>query len=688
MTKFYKPEIPFLRLVLFLIAGICFSIIFKIESQVYWLIFGLINLLILSYLNLYYAKHELYLKTYISGFFIHLFLFISGVIFCNQHKEINRPNHFSHFTAQKLIVYLIEDPKIKGDIAKFKVTVKQNINNGNSIVTTGKLLLAVKFDSTKRFQLQYGDLCIIESKFQETEPSYNPSEFNYKKYLSYQQVYHQSFINEKQLIKIGDNEGNPLKSFALNFRKQQVEKFNFYLKNKDAKAVAATLILGFRADLSQDILNAYGKTGTMHVLSVSGMHVAIVVILLGYLLGFMDKNRNARIAKAIIMIILIWFYALITGLDPSVSRAAIMLSFVIVAKAMNQKVNILNILGLSAIILLIDNPFNIANVGFQLSFIAVGGLIYLQPKIKGLFHPQNKIIEFIWASISVSIAAQLATTPISLYYFHNFPFYFLISNLFIAIPSVMIMYTGLAFLLFGWWPIGISTLGILLDKLIIFTNNGLIKIEQLKYASITQIWLSGIEIIIIYLLYIFFILSFKKPIYLKYTLLCVAFLVFNFGYQHLQQIKQKQVLFFSLRKNIAIALIKGNKATLISDLKPNEFTYSFSIKPYLDSCHIKYIEFINPQQTIGEKIITFEGYQLKIINHRNDIYLPSKINWLLLSGVKVQKIPEILKANSFDYLFLDGKNSNKVILDIKNRMTAKQLKAYILKREPAVEIKL
>jgi competence protein ComEC len=168
----------------------------------------------------------------------------------------------------------------------------------------------------------------------------------------------------------------------------------------------------------------------------------------------------------------------------------------------------------------------------------------------------------------------------------------------------------------------------------------------------------------------------------------VAFLVLSFSYQHLKQINQKQVLFFSLRKNTAIALIKGNKATLISDLHPNEFTYSYSIKPYLDSCHIKYIELINPHLTKGEKIITFEGYKLKIINHRDDFYLPSKINWLVLSGVKIQKISEILNANSFDYLFLDSKNSNKVVLDIKKRTSKKQLKSYILKREPAVEIKL
>lgn len=688
MIAYFKTEIPFLRLALFFIAGISFSIIYNLSPNLLWFLPWAVIFLILIYFNIAFKKDRLYLNTYIPGFLIYILMFLSGIIICNQRKEIEKENHFSKLPSQELIVYLTEEPKIKNDVARFNVEVKNNINNKSILKTSGKLLLALRFDTTQNINLHYGDLLIIKSKFQETEPAYNPSEFDYKKYLSYQQIYHQSFINQKQIIKIGENEGNPIKAFALKYREQQVKKFKRYLEYKDAQSVASTLILGFRSDLSQDILNAYSKTGTMHVLSVSGMHVAIVVILLGFLLRFMDKNKKSRIAKAIIMISLIWFYALISGLDPSVERAAIMLTFVLVAKARSKKVNIFNVIAISAFILLIYNPFNLTNVGFQLSFIAVAGLIYLQPKIYDIYEPQNKILQFIWATIAVSIAAQLATTPISLYYFHQFPLYFILSNLFITIPAALIMYVGLAFLMTSWLIPLTKVLGIVLNELIDFTNKGLIQIEQVKYASISQIWVNTFEIALFYIILTLFLMSYKKVLYLKYALFLTLIFIIDIGYKQYQHIQQKQVMFFSLRKNTAIALIKGRSATLITDLDPNEFTYLFSVKPYLDSCHVNYIEFVNPHLTEDEKLFNFEGRRLKIINHKNNIFTASKVDWLLLGGDKIYNVNSILKNNAAHHIFIDGKNRDFVIKGLQKQLIDKNTNTHVLKRAYAVEIKL
>jgi competence protein ComEC len=688
MFAYFKTEIPFLRLAIFFIAGISFSIIYNLKPHLIWFLPWALSFLLLLYFSANFKKKQLYLNTSLLGFLMYVLIFISGIIICNQRKEIYQSSHFSKHPSQQLIVYLTEEPKTKGDVARFMVEVKDNISNQKVIKTSGKLLLALRFDTTKSINLHYGDLLIIKSKYQETEPAYNPSEFNYKRYLSFQQIYHQSFINQKQVIKIGENEGNPIKAFALKFREKQVEKFNKYLIDKDAKAVAATLILGYRADLSQDILNAYSKTGTMHVLSVSGMHVAIVVILLSFILGFMDKNRNSRIFKAALMIGLIWFYSIITGLQPSVGRAAIMLTFILIAKARAKKVNIFNIIGLTAFILLIYNPFNITNVGFQLSFIAVAGLIYLQPKIYNLYQPQNKIIQFIWATIAVSIAAQLSTTPISLYYFHQFPLYFIISNLFITIPAAFIMYIGITFLLSSWFIPLIKILGLVLNELIDFTNKGLMRIEQLKFASIQQLWMNTFEIALFYIILTLFLMSVRKSSYLKYALIFLGIFIINLGYKEFNEIKQKQVTFFSLRKNTAVALIKGKNATLITDLDPNEFTYLFSVKPYLDSCNVSYIQFVNPHLTQDEKIYSFEGHQLKIINHKNNTFTPSKVDWLLLSGDKIYNMDNILKSNTTNELFVDGKNRDYVIKGMQQQLVHNKLRKHILKREFAVEIKL
>ena len=688
MVAYFKTEVPFLRLSLFFMVGLAFSITFNLKSNFAWLIAWGIIFTIVIILSILYKRQKIYLNTYWAGLLLHIILFISGIIFCNQRKEINNNNHFSKNLAQQFIAVILEEPKLKGDVARFIVEIKSNIVDQKIIKTTGKLLLAIRVDTTKPVNLNYGDLLVIKAKYNDTEPAYNPSEFNYKRHLSYQQIYHQSFINQKQVIKIGADYGNFIKAFALKFREQQVKKFKTYLPYKDAQSVASTLILGYRSDLSQDILNAYSKTGTMHVLSVSGMHVAIVVILLSFVLSFMDKTKKGRIIKAIIMIVLIWFYALISGLDPSVNRAAIMLTFILAAKARAHKVNIFNVIAISAFILLLINPFNITNVGFQLSFIAVAGLIYLQPKIYSLYDPQNKIIQIIWSCISVSIAAQLATTPISLYYFHQFPLYFIASNLFITIPAALIMYLGIAFLFCSPLPSLIKFLGFLLNDLINFTNNGLLAIEEFKFASISQIWMNSLEILLFYNILTLFLLSFTKPKYLKFALLCTGIFVLNMAYQHYEHGQQKQVMFFSLRKNTAVALIKGNNAILLTDLDSNEFTYLFSVKPYLDSCKINYIQFINPHLSKDEKIFHFENYRLKIINHQKNEFTKSKGDWLLLCGDRNYNASKVLEKNQFSRILVDGKNRDFVIKGLKEQLFIKKIKTDVLKKAYAVEIKL
>ncbi|OAQ39637.1 hypothetical protein A5893_08590 [Pedobacter psychrophilus] len=688
MIAYYKTEVPFIRLIIFFIIGIITAISFNISPNNLFIFFWTILSLVFVALNLWLKKQIIYLHSYYFGICIYVIMILSGIIICNQHKEIFKTNHFSKTPSKQLIVYLLEEPKIKGDIARFNVEVTNNLQKNNLVKTQGKLLLAMRFDTTKSLNLHYGDLLLIKSKFKETEPAYNPSEFNYKGFLSTQQIYYQSFINQKETKKIDEHVANPIKEFALKFRERQIEKFNTYLKDSSVKAVASTLILGYRADLSKEILQTYTKTGTMHVLSVSGMHVGIVVYLLAFMLMFLNKSKKGRILQAIIMISLVWFYALITGLAPSIERAAIMTTFIMLGKARSLKTNTFNIIAITAFAILIFDPFAIINVGFQLSFIAVAGIIYLQPLVYNLYNTNNKILDWIWKLTAVSLAAQIATAPLSLYYFHQFPVYFILSNLFIFLPSILIMYFGLFFLLLYFIPSIAFLLAWCLEFSIKFTNDGLKLIEHIPHANVTQIWWGSIEIILFYIFILLASESIQNKNLRKYASLFLLFLILSTNFRAFQHIKQKQALFFSLRKNTAIAFIKGNNAVLISDLNPNEFTFLFSVKPYLDSCQIDNIQWINPHLTENEKLFSFEGKKLKIINHKNINFANSKQDWLLLSSNKKQDLQSIKNQNSFHKLFIDGRNKDFIIEDFKNQAQKLNLKPSVLKRSFAIEIKL
>lgn len=358
------------------------------------------------------------------------------------------------------------------------------------------------------------------------------------------------------------------------------------------------------------------------------------------------------------------------------------------AKARSLKTNTFNIISITAFIILIFDPFAIINVGFQLSFIAVAGIIYLQPLVYNFYNTSNKILDWTWKLTSVSTAAQVATAPLSLYYFHQFPVYFILSNLFIFLPSILIMYFGLFFLLLYFIPPIASFLAWCLEFSIKFTNDGLKLIEHIPHANINQIWWGSLEIILFYALILLASESIQNKKLRKFASLFLLFLVLSTSFKAYQHLKQKQALFFSLRKNTAVALIKGNNAVLITDLKPDEFTFLFSVKPYLDSCQIDYIQWINPHLTQNEKLFSFEGRKLKIINHKNRDFVNSKQDWLLLSSNKKQDLELIKNTNSFQKLFIDGKNRDFIIEDFKEQAQKLNLKPTILKRTFAVEIKL
>ncbi|WP_304068520.1 ComEC/Rec2 family competence protein [Pedobacter glucosidilyticus] len=689
MIAYFKGEIPFFRYLWFFIIGISLAIGLAIQPHAFWCILWISNILVLMVYLLITKYLKLYQYNYIPACLIALQFIFTGIILCNSSKEIYQKHHFSKHQAYHHLVIITEQPKLKGDIARFTVSVKHNVVNQKLLKTSGNLLLAMRYDTTKKFPYRYGDLLLIKSKIKDTEPAYNPAEFNYKRFLAYKQIYHQSFINLKETVKLASEKGNPIISFALKFREKQVEKFKKYLAYEDSKAVASTLILGYRADLDPQILQAYSNTGTLHILSVSGMHVAIVVLLLNLLFKPLEKLRYGKIVKLMLMLGLIWFYALITGLAPSILRAALMLSLILIAKYQSIKTNIFNVIGVAAFVILIINPFNLMDVGFQLSFLAVMALVYLQPIIYHWYQPQNKILDWMWQCASVSIAAQIATTPISLYYFHQFPLYFIISNLYMAIPAIIIMYGGIGFLLIA--PISdvlANILGAFLNQAIYLTNKFLILIEQIPYANITQVWLYQSEIILMYIILLLLLIKFLHPILkLKIISSLTVLLIGIHSYHTLQHIQQEKIVFFTLRKNTAVALLKGRTATLFTDLNPDEYTYKFSVKPYLDSCRITKLSIINTQTHKDyNNVIKIKRKSLKIIRYLDDDQ--TKYDWLLLSGDKIFDLPHLAKLYETKSFIIDGKNKDYKIENMVEQAQKNGIYTHVLKRKPALEINL
>ncbi len=296
MKLIQKEELVFVRLLLPLILGIVSAMVLPPVSFAIQAAFLMSLLLFLGiwFCVILYNEFKIYLHRGKLGSLVQLFIFFIGMALTLNKNQLDTPSHFSIFKNEALIVSINSEPKLNGDILRFEGSVEQGLIHNSFIPQSGSLLVALKLQDSSH-QYYYGDELLLPGSYKEIEPPYNPYEFDYKSFLANKGIFHQVFTDESQISVLPGRHSNIIIEQALAFRKNLVEKFDRYINDKEAASVASTLILGYKAELSPQVLSTYSKTGTMHVLSVSGMHVAIVFIILGRLLWFMDRSKNLRI---------------------------------------------------------------------------------------------------------------------------------------------------------------------------------------------------------------------------------------------------------------------------------------------------------------------------------------------------------------------------------------------------------
>ena len=586
-----RSETMFVHLLFIYIAGILCAYLFpSLFAQHLYAGLAVVLFIGMLALNIGYLRYKVYrYKLYWSPLLYLLIFFAAAWTYLIQVQTL-QTRHFSRQQAKILKVVIDDEPQRKGNLFRFKAKVINTYGYPSTMTCIGKILVTVpiKNDSTTTFA--YGDVLLVPANYQTISSPKNPGEFDYKSWLATHQVYHQLYLPPEKIYRLKQQAGNPLLSYAIKLRKQQVAFFEKTLHSPEAIAMASTLILGYRADLSKETLAAYSKTGTIHALSVSGMHVGIIYIVLHALLQFMDKSRWLKVSRTVLIISLIWFYALLTGLSPSVLRSAFMLSIFIIGKTMNRRSNSYNTMAFSAVALLIYQPLLLFDLGFQLSYLSVFGLIYLQPLLYQLVDFKWRWADKLWNYASLSIAAQLATFPLSVYYFHQFPVYFLFSNFFILLPVTLMMYLGLLMLLMK-----LELLAPLLEYTITFMNKGLSWIAELPFATISAIWLRPLELLLLSAVVIFSIQSFLKA--QKYSLFIAAstllWLQSSLSFRQLQRRQQQKTIVFKLYKHQAVAYIRGNHALLYTNLEPENPAYQYTIKPCLDLHQVSYLQIKN-----------------------------------------------------------------------------------------------
>lgn len=691
MIARHKGEVPVVFLLLPFLLGIAAGINFSSARYLPVLCISFsVLLLVFLLLNLLYKPFNVYKKPWAGGVMMHVLLLLAGWIAVINHNELNKSNHFAKQPAKRLLVRINNEPQLKNGIVRLTATVLAADSEHRSRATTGTLLIAIK--DSAAIALNYGDELLIPGRFIPIDPPFNPAEFNYKQYLAHQNIYYQEFLYPGQYRRVNTATGNPFIAQALQLRRQMVARFKQHLHNPNAIAVASTLILGYKAELSDDVLQAYSKTGTIHVLSVSGAHVGLVWAILAFLLQFLNRLKYGRLIRACIIIPFIWYYAMLSGFSPAVCRAAAMISMLIIGKTYSRYVNNLNILAISAFVLLLYNPLYITDVGFQLSYLAVAGLIVLQPLVYKWLSFKRKWMDKLWQYCSVSIAAQVITFPLSTFYFHQFPVYFLFSNLFIVIPSAVIMGSGLALLALSPVPYLSSALAFVLEKTILIMNDVLGWIEHAPFAAITKIWLTTAEYLLLYaiIIFLFSYLYHKKKWLLRLTLVGTLLLAISTGVKRYRAYQTNTIAFLNLRKNMGIVFKKGNEAVVLSNLADTDKSFKYSVQPYLDSCKISHIEVYSPAKEImltwlhkNGGLIRFNDQTLAIIDKETAVRntgFKTNISYLYITQNPEIFLDSVNKNYEYHTVIIDATNSPKTIQRLIAELAAKHINYIILRR--------
>ena len=612
----------------------------------------------MAFLACYVRAKKLIFPDALFGIATFLFIFCIGIWLAHFSQPTNQKTHYLHVENAILVEgKILEELKPNRYSNRYIFEVLNVYESTNTRKKAhGKILLSVSKDSLKKKSLLPGNLILTPFQTSEISSPLNPFQFSYKAYLKNLKIERQIHLSDSNWTNLNKNEIG-LREYARAIRAKLILKLNEHDFTRKQLAVFQAIILGERIDLDETIYKDYAAAGAIHILAISGLHIGVLLILLNFLFKPIEQFKQGKIYKTILVIVLLWAFALLTGLSASVVRSVTMFSFLTVGIAMNRKTGTLNSLFLSFFFLLLINPYYIFQVGFQLSYLAVTGILLFQPLIEQIYKPRTSLPRYFWKLISVSIAAQLAVLPLSLYYFHQFPGLFLLTNV-IVLPSLGIL------LIFGLLIIILAALGTVPDILVSLygfllnsLNNFINWVAAQEDFVWTDITFSLFQNILAYTIIIGLLIVVYRKTYQSLVLLLSLIILFQIAsfwhahsvpHQELVIFQKNRVTFIGIKKQAAFELY-SNSADSISKLSiMTDYMRERKIKSY--------------EVKEEEKLFSVLDKKLLLVNSEASLILPGFYPELvLLSNSPKVNLQRLIAEYKPQMIIADGNNYPGII---------------------------
>lgn len=543
--------IPFIRITGLFLTGILISQAFYPDAK-YLAAFLviLISILLLGWYN------QNYLSIRIQNILLSFTLIVLGIFYHDQSTTLHQDKEAlkSYFLAE-----VCQKPGEKANSFQTVLLIR------NKQFPSPERILAYfskeGFDQT----MTTGDQLMILARLQEIKNSGNPFEFDYKTLMNERNIWYSVFLTKGTYLKTQNHVIN-FGNWAEKIRDRLIISLQIILPNQEERAVVSALTLGYRTELDQETLDYFASTGAMHVLSVSGLHVALIYFILGFLLSFLKKGKAGRITFSIAMITFLWGYAIISGFSPPVQRATVMFTFVIIGDNIRRPVNIYNSLTASALFLILLNPAVLFDVGFQLSYLAIFGIVLIQPLLNDILVVKNPILKWAWVLFTVSVAAQIMTFPLGFYYFNQFPNLFWLSNFAVIPITTILMWLTLAYFIVLPFNGFAALIGIGIQKLTWLMLFVLKEIDQMPLAVTRGVVLNSVQVVLIFgAIASILIFVFSKRNAWLYTFLSLIVL-FQLSQIHEKSkvFNQKKIIVYNSKSRM-LHLIDGRRNYLITE---------------------------------------------------------------------------------------------------------------------------
>ena len=685
-------QAPLLRVVVLMMMGIVIQ---------YYFDFSLMTVLPLLFINIIFfflfyklPLHYRYSLQRMQTALLTLIIISFGMLLTRQ-QDLRNANDFflNYYDKGDALLLRIETPLTEKQHSFTTTASVKSVNQNNcTFPSKGKLNIIFKKNDTAK-NLRYGDLIVVNKPVQLIKNFGNPGEFDNKKYNAFQQTYHQLYLKGNDFINCKKNNGNKLFKTIYALKEKTLSTLQANINNQHGSlGIAEALLIGYKNDLDKEMVQAYSNTGVVHIIAISGLHLGLIYMVLFWLLERMPIVKRNRFVKAIILLGCLWIFSLLTGASASVLRSAVMFTCIIIGKMFNRKSSIYNSLAASAFLLLCYNPYFLWDVGFQLSYLAIIGIIWLQKPIQQLFTCSNYILKKIWEMTSITIAAQIITFPICLFYFHQFPTYFLLSNL-VAVPlSTIILFEEIGLLCFSGFQSVALLMGNLVDTSIMLMNKWIIIISKFPGAVIDFIYADVQTTMLLYVLVIMFLffLLLKRKANLKWSLLLLTIFSSLQSMAKYKWLQQRILVVFNIPKSHGIDLIAGKKYIFQSDsnMLRNNSSLNFYVTPSRKYFRVQPYKSTSITNDNNNVILNFFGKRMSIINSPLISKSPLYVDYLVITGNPKMNIRDIADKIKFQKIIFAASNSMWKIDKWKKECDSLHLHCFSLQDDGAFVVKI